>query len=109
MTDDSGDRLEGLLREDAARAIAEEGFCRRVAAALPPPRASRAWLRPALVVGSAALGGVLAVLAAPAGMPLAQGFADLARLPALTPAALAALGLALAMAVTAGVLVAEES
>ncbi len=100
------DRMDRLLREDARRGIPDEGFSLRVASALPR---ARAWLRPALLLGSAALGGALAWLLAPSGTSLVQGFLDLARLQSQTPSAVAAIGMALAMAVCAAVLVAEEN
>ncbi|HEX4944718.1 MAG TPA: hypothetical protein VFV55_10220 [Usitatibacteraceae bacterium] len=109
MTDPMHDRIEQFLREDARRHLADDGFSLRVASSLPPETATRAWLKHALVLGSAAIGSVLAWLFAPAGTSLVQGFLDLARLHAHTPSAFAALGLALAMAVTAAVLVAEEN
>jgi hypothetical protein len=108
MTDTRTDPIERLLREDARRPVPDAGFTQRVATALPPPRA-RAWLRPALVLGSAALGGALAWLFAPAGISLTQGFLDLARLQSQTPSALAAIAMALTMAVAAAVLAAEEN
>jgi hypothetical protein len=59
--------IDTLLREDAARLIDDNGFSERVLLALPARRAaSRPWWRPALVLGSALLGSVLAVLLSPA-------------------------------------------
>ena len=109
MNDIVQDPIERLLREDARRPIPDDGFALRVAAALPPARAARPWLKPALVLSSALVGSLLAWLFAPAGISLAQGFLDLARLQSQTPSALAAMGMALAMAVIAAVLVADES
>ncbi len=101
------DALERLLREDARREVPDDGFTRRVMEAMPAAPA-RAWLRPALLLGSAALGGLLAWLLEPAGASILRGFLDLARLDSRTPSALAALGAVVAIAVTAGVLAAEE-
>jgi hypothetical protein len=109
MTETSNDPIERLLREDARRALPDDGFSLRVALALPPAGSPRPWLRPSLVAGSAALGSAAAWLLAPAGTSLVQGFLDLARLQSQTPSALSALAVALAMAVTAAVLVAEEN
>lgn len=103
------DPIDRLLREDARRPVPDEGFSQRVERALPAPRPSRAWLRPALVLGSASIGGAAAWLLAPSGTSLVQGFLDLARLQSQTPSALTALGMALAMAVTAAVLALDES
>ena len=108
MNEPLHDPIDRLLREDAKRSVSDEGFSLRVELALPAPRAWRPWLRPALVLGSASIGSVAAWLLAPAGTSLAQGFLDLARLQSQTPSAFAALGMALAMAVTAAVLAADE-
>jgi hypothetical protein len=102
------DRIERLLRESARQTLPDEGFSARVVNALPWPVPQQRWLRPALVVGSAAIGSILAWGFAPAGTSLLQGFLDLARLQSNTPSAFAALGLALAMAVVAAVLVVDE-
>jgi hypothetical protein len=109
MTATPNDPVERLLREDARRALPDDGFSLRVALALPPADNPRPWLRPSLVLGSAALGSAAAWLLAPAGTSLVQGFLDLARLQSQTPSAVSALAVALAMAVTAAVLVAEEN
>jgi hypothetical protein len=108
MSDTTSDSIERLLRQDGQRAVPDDGFSLRVDLALPPVGPARGWLRPALVLGSAALGSAAAWALAPAGTSLLQGFLDLARMQSETPSALAALGLAVAMAVTAAVLVAEE-
>lgn len=106
-TEHPNDPIERLLREDARRALPDQGFSVRVALALPG--APRPWIRPALLAASAAIGSAAAWLLAPAGTSLLQGFLDLARHQSQTPSALAAVALALAMAVTAAVLVAEEN
>lgn len=103
------DPIDRLLREDAKRPVRDDGFSIRLMLALPGPRASRPWLRPALVLFSAALGSALAWLLAPGGVSVAQGFVDLARLQSQTPSAFVALAVALTMGVTAIVLVADES
>lgn len=103
------DSLDRILREDARRRVPDAGFSKRVEGALPPPTASLWWLRPALLLASAVIGGGLAWHLAPAGLSLAQGFLDLARLQSLTPSASAALGVALGMAVVAAVLAVEEN
>jgi hypothetical protein len=61
-----------------------------VLGALPPRVQSihHAWLTPALVLGSAALGSALAIVLAPAGSNVVQGFIDIAASHAHTPAAL---------------------
>jgi cation transport ATPase len=100
--------LERILRDDARAKIADGGFTERVMAALPARAAAeRAWLRPALVLGSAALGSVLAVVLAPGSYTLMEGFADLLRLRAFTPAALMAVGIGGALLASAVVLAFE--
>ena len=109
MTEIPTDPLEALLREDARRGLSDDGFASRVAQALPGPHGAGRWMRPALVMGSALVGGALAWAFTPSGTSVAQGFVDLARLQSHTPSAMAALALALALAATAAVLAADES
>lgn len=109
MTPDDRDPIEALLRADACAGVPDEGFSERVMRALPAAPRPRAWLRPALVGGSGAVGALLAWLLAPAGTSLVQGFVDLSRAQALTPSAWAALGLAMGLAAVAAVLVADEA
>lgn len=100
--------IDRLLREDASVPIADNGFSSRVLAALPlRTNARRNWLLPALVFGSAALGSALAVVFAPAGTSVFQGFSDLVQLHYRTPAAITALGIALALTASAVVLAVE--
>ncbi len=100
--------LNHLLREDARQPIADNGFSARVMTALPARAvAKRKWLTPALVFGSAALGSVLALALAPAGTSLMQGFADLVQLHPGTPAAITALGMAVALMISAIVFAVE--
>ena len=59
--------IDELLRADAAQVIPDNGFSERVMAGLPAARPRQhAWWRPALVMGSALLGSVLAVVLSPA-------------------------------------------
>ena len=109
MIPDDRDPIEALLRADAGAGVPDDGFSSRVMRALPLAPRPRAWLRPALVAGSGAVGALLAWLLAPAGTSLVQGFVDLSRAQALTPSAWAALGLAMGMAAVAAVLVADEA
>lgn len=109
MTPDDRDPIEALLRADARAALPDDGFSARVVNALPATARPNAWVRPALVAGSGAVGALLAWLLAPAGTSVVQGFADLARAQSLTPSAWAALGLAMGMAAVAAVLVADEA
>ena len=56
---DDLDPIDALLREQNQH-IDDGGFTHRVLTALPPRR--RAWLRPALLLGAAAIGSGLAIL-----------------------------------------------
>jgi hypothetical protein len=103
------DKLERILRHDAATTPpGEEAFTRRVMEALPPARRGvRAWTTPALVMGSAALGSVLAMALAPVPGGVVQAALDIAHLHMLTPAALTAIGIAAALLASAVVLAAD--
>jgi hypothetical protein len=105
MISNDGDKLERILGRDARTAIDDDGFTARVMGALPRRVAARpaGWLAPALVLGSTALGSVLAWLFAPSGVNAAQGFVDLAS-RSLTPSAVATLAMSLALLVAAIVL-----
>ena len=100
--------IDRVLREDARIALPDGGFGARVMAALPARRRPRPWMHPALVFGSAALGCILAVVLAPAGASLLQGFADLARLNLQTPAAFTAMACGAALLASAVVLAIES-
>jgi hypothetical protein len=102
------DRLDEILRNDAQHTIPDAGFSTRVMRALPPAALrSRRWLQPALILGSALAGCLLAALFAPGDASVVQGFADLAQLKVFTPAAIAGLAMAAALLVSAVVLAAE--
>lgn len=102
---DGEDKLDLLLRADAGKKISDEGFSARVLSALPPARArSRPWLKPLLVLGSAALGSVLAVAFVPADAGVVQGYLDLVQFRGLTPAAISGLALCAATFLSAVVL-----
>jgi hypothetical protein len=101
------DRLDQLLREDARVPLDDAGFGARVMRSLPPAQ-PRNWLRPALLIGATALGSLLAVLLLPAGsVGVVQGYIDLAQNRGMTQAAMAALGMGLALAISSIVLAAE--
>ena len=107
MMTNGNDWIEHLLRDDAARSMADGGFSRRVMDALPPREARRmsAWWKPALIMGSAALGGALAAFFA--GTSLPQGFIDIVQMRGLTQAALTGMAMCGAMIVSALVLAAD--
>ena len=104
--DSDSDNLARLLRRDAQGMLADEGFTSRVLASLPSRAHSthHAWLASALVLGSAALGSALALVFAPAGSNIVQGFFDIAHARANTPAALAGFAMAGALVLSAIVL-----
>jgi hypothetical protein len=96
------DAIDRLLARDARDTIPDDRFTRRVMAALPAPQASaRPWLRPALILGSAALGSVLAVALSPGAGQLFEGFKDLMQFRLLTAGALSGLGATAALLVSA--------
>ena len=102
------DDLDRLLLEDARAVVVDDGFSARVQAALPPHAArERLWLKPALILGSAALGSALAAAFAPGGASAVQGFIDLAQMRGLTPAAITGIALSSALLISAVVLAAD--
>ena len=102
------DDLDRLLGDAARDVIDDDGFTARVMGALPARRAApRAWLKPALVFGSAAVGSILAVALSPAAGSLLQGFQDLAQLRLFTPAATSGLAISLALLASALILALE--
>ena len=102
------DKLDRILRHDAATSRpADALFTRRVMEALPPAARQRAWTTPALVMGSAALGSVLAFALAQVPGGFAQAAIDLSQLHMLTPAALTAIAIAGALLASAVVLAAD--
>jgi hypothetical protein len=104
----TNDWIDRILREDAAKPMADGGFTHRVLGTLPPPRSTRsAWLKPTLVIGSAALGSVLAFTLGPSDLSLIQGFVDLAHSRLGTPSALTGLAMTLTFLVCAVVLASE--
>jgi hypothetical protein len=101
--------LDRLLRHDARLELADEGFTLRVMGALPARVAKeRPWLRPALVMGSALAGCVLAVMLSPEASSVFHGFEDLVRLKAGTSAAIGGLAVCGALLLSAVVLAFED-
>jgi hypothetical protein len=99
------DKLDRILRRDAAEDVADDGFAARVMAALPPREARRhSGLNPLLVLGSAALGSLLAVAFAPADANILQGMIDIYQRHALTPAAYVSIGMSAILLVSAVIL-----
>ena len=97
--------IDRILRDDARAALPDDGFSARVMRALPTKAApARAWLKPALIMGSAALGSALAAFLSPAGPALLAGFDELAHLRISSQGAIASLALCGALLVSALVL-----
>ena len=102
--------MDRLLRHDARNELADDGFTSRVLGALPRVRArrERPWLKPVLVMGSAALGSGLAVALSPAGTALLSGFQDLMYMRTGSQGAIAGLAICGALLLSAVVLAFEE-
>jgi hypothetical protein len=97
--------MDRLLRDDARIGLPDEGFSARVMNALPAAQVrERPWLKPALVMGSAALGSVLAAALSPAGGALLAAFNEIAHLRIASQGAIAALALCGALLLSALVL-----
>jgi hypothetical protein len=104
------DKLDRWLHDDARERVADDGFTARVMSVLPArARHTPAWLKPVLILGSTVLGAALAVVFAPAGTNLYQGFVDLVQLRAFTPAALTGAAMSVALLISALVLAADET
>ena len=102
------DSIDRLLYADARDMFSDERFTQRVMGALPAPRVRTSpWLKPALILGSAALGCALAVALSPAAGSLLQGFQDLMQLRLFTPAATSGLAISLALLASALILALE--
>lgn len=101
--------IDKLLRHDARIELPDDGFSQCVMGALPAraPR-ERPWLRPALVMGSALAGCVLAVVLSPEASSVFHGFEDLVRLKPGTSAAIGGLAACGALLLSGIVLALEE-
>ena len=101
--------LDQLLRHDAHLDLADDGFATRVMAALPARALrERPWLKPVLVMGSAAIGSALAVALSPQGAALLAGFQDLMYLRTASQGAVAGLAICGALLLSAVVLAFED-
>lgn len=111
MTDTRNDDwLDRQLRADARVALPDQGFTQRTLAALPGAfdAAPSPWLKPALVIGSTALGGILATVLAPVGPMVLEGAAELARMRGFTPAVAVLLAMTSILAVAGYILATDE-
>jgi len=101
--------LDKLLRDDARIELGDDGFSARVMQSLPAsPARTRPWLKPSLVMGSAAIGSLLAVAFSPLGSAVVVGFWDLMHLRTGSPGAVASLALCGALLASAVVLALED-
>ena len=103
------DWLDRVLRADAHVALQDDGFSGRVLAALPKPLPRlNPWLKPALVLGSTMLGGLLAALLAPVGPIFMEGASQLAHMRGFTPSVAALLAMTSVFVVAGWVLATED-
>jgi hypothetical protein len=108
MSERNDDWLDRQLREDARRMLDDSGFTNGVIAALPPRFAPYPGLKTGLIVGSTALGGLLAALLAPVGPMVLEGITQIAHLRGMTPSVAATLAMTVVLAVTGYVLATED-
>ena len=103
------DWLDRQLRADARRLLDDQGFTDRVLAALPSPVARlNPWFKPALVLGSTALGGLLASVLSPVGPMFVEGASQLAHMRGFTPSVAALLSMTAVLVVAGWVLATED-
>ena len=107
MAERNADWLDRQLREDAGQPLEDKGFTNRVLGALPA-RAAYPWLRTSLIVGSTALGGLLATLFDPVGPMALEGVRELAHFKGFTPAIAMTLAMTCVLAVAGWVLATED-
>ena len=108
MTERNDDWLDRMLRDDARQRLDDAGFTVSVISALPPAPQAYPWLKTALVVGSTALGGLLAALFAPIGPMVIDGIGQIAHFRGLTPAVSVTLAMTVVLAVSGYVLATED-
>ena len=103
------DWLDRQLRADARVTLQDDGFASRVLAALPlPVPRMNPWLKPALVLGSTAVGGLLATLLAPVGPMFMEGASQLAHMRGFTPSVAALLAMTSVLVIAGWVLATED-
>jgi hypothetical protein len=100
--------LEELLLEDAQAPLADDFFTARVMGTLPAQAPRASWWKALLILGSTALGGLLAAFFAPSGTSALQGALDLATSRYMTPSALAVVATAITLAIAGAVLASED-
>lgn len=106
--DQTADWLDQLLLVDEPAYLDDHGFSARVIAALPQAQtASRAWLRPAILLGMTLLASVVAFLLLPVGPSLTYFFTFIAHLQS-APAIVFASMIVCVIGVGAGLLIARD-
>ena len=101
--------IERLLRHDARVQVPDDGFAARVMASLPVKAVrERVWLGPALVMGSALVGSVLAIALSPQAASLIDGFHDLMYLRTSSAGAVGGLAMCGALLLSALVLAVND-
>jgi hypothetical protein len=108
MSERNDDWLDRMLRDDARHLLDDAGFTSGVISALPGSPPAYPWLKTALVVGSTALGGLLAALFAPIGPMVVDGITQIAHFRGLTPAVSVTLAMTMVLAVSGYVLATED-
>ena len=109
MSDRNDDWIDRQLREDARRPLDDSGFTAAVMSRLPARAAAPyPWLRTGLVLGSTAIGGLLAVLLGPVGPLVVDGFREIFNFRGMTPGMSAMIAMTLVLAVSGYVLATED-
>ena len=108
MNERNDDWIDRQLREDANRPLEDAGFSAAVMSRLPARTSPYPWLRASLVLGSTALGGLLAALLAPVGPLVVDGFRELFNFRGFTPGMSAMIAMTVVLAVSGYVLATED-
>jgi len=108
MSERNDDWLDRQLRKDARRVLDDAGFTNGVISALPPSLAPYAGLKTWLILGSTALGGLLAALFAPIGPLVIEGVTQLVNFRGMTPSFTAMLAMTVVLAVSGYVLATDD-
>ena len=108
MNGRNDDWLDRLLREDARHLLGDAGFLNGVMNALPAPTSPHHALKTWLILGSTALGGLLAALLAPIGPLVLEGITEIAHFRGMTPAVAMTLAMTVVLAVSGYVLATED-
>jgi hypothetical protein len=108
MSQRNDDWIERQLREDARRPLEDSGFTAPVLSRLPARAAPQPWLRTALILGSTAIGCILAALLGPVGPLVVDGFRELFNFRGMTPGMSAMIAMTLVLAVSGYVLATDD-